>query len=99
WGSFNILIEENEAKLQDIVDELLEKQDHPAGSNQQLIADFYRSYIDTQQVEQLQTAPLEPYLERIAAIRSLDDYVKLAGILDPEGFTSFLSMYVDADDR
>src|SRR5690606_27116100 len=33
------------------------------------------------------------------AIRSLDDYVKLAGILDPEGFTSFLSMYVDADDR
>src|SRR3546814_443445 len=37
WGSFNILLEENEAKLQQIVDDLLEGGDHATGSNEQLI--------------------------------------------------------------
>lgn len=99
WGSFNILLEENEAKLQEIVNGLLEKEDHAKASNEQLISGFYRSYIDTQQVEELGIAPLQPYIEQINAIESLEDYVKLAGALRPEGFTSFLSMYVDADER
>ncbi|QEC51644.1 endothelin-converting enzyme [Anseongella ginsenosidimutans] len=99
WGSFNILLEENEAKLQEIVNGLLEKEDHSKGSNEQLIADFYRSYTDTQQVAALGIDPLQPYLEQINAIETLDDYVKLVGTMRPVGFTSFLSMYVDADDR
>src|SRR5690606_37867886 len=99
WGSFNILLEENEDKLQEIVNELLESKNHPGGSNEQLIADFYRSYVDTQQVERLGTSPLQPYLTRISAIESLDDYAKLLGTLRPVGLTGFLEMYVSADDR
>lgn len=99
WGSFNILLEENETKLQQIINDLLEKSDLQKGSNEQLIADFYRSYIDTQRIEDLGLAPLQPYLEQIDAIGSLEDYVKLIGAMRPVGLTSFLSMYVDADNR
>src|SRR5690606_10065564 len=99
WGSFNILLEENEDKLQAIIDALHEGEGHAKGSNEQLIADFYPAYTDTQQVEHLGALPLQPYLDQINEIESLDDYVQLAGKLRPEKFSSFLSMYVEADDR
>lgn len=98
WGSFNILLEENEEKLQDIIDELLSGEDHAGGSDEQLIADFYRSYLDTVQVEELGAAPLEPYLAEIDAVQNLDDYVKLLAA-DPVAYSGFLGMYVDADKR
>src|SRR5690606_30917436 len=99
WGSFNILLEENEAKLQQIVNDVLEGGEHARGSNEQLIAAFYRSYTDTQQVATLGTAPLQPYLEQINAVGSLEEYIGLIGSSRPVGLTSFLSMSVGADDR
>src|SRR3546814_880228 len=99
WGSFNILLEENEAKLQQIVDDLLEGGDHATGSNEQLIAAFYRSYTDTMQVVNMGVAPLQPYLDQIKAVEDLEDYTRLIGSMQPEGLSSFLGMYVGADDR
>lgn len=62
WSSFNELNENNNK----ILKELLEKAssgDHEKGSVEQLIGDFYFSYLDRDRRNELGTKPLEEFLE------------------------------------
>src|SRR3546814_14172154 len=51
------------------------------------------------QVVNMGVAPLQPYLDQIKAVEDLEDYTRLIGSMQPEGLSSFLGMYVGADDR
>src|SRR5438067_3427514 len=72
WGSFNILAETNRDVLHDILENAA-KQKSLAGSNAQLIGDFYTSCMDEAAIEQAGTKPIEPYLNNIAGIKTIDD--------------------------
>lgn len=96
WGAFSILDKENlEIKIKGIIMELVKKKDHPKGSDAQLIADYYRAYMDTANIEKLGIAPLKPYVAKIDAIKNLDEYAALAGeymrfgISQPSGFYAY----------
>ncbi len=67
YGSFTLLADEAEKNLRVIVEEAAAAKAAP-GSAQQLIGDFYSSYMDEAKAEQLGLAPLQPELDRIAAI-------------------------------
>jgi putative endopeptidase len=72
WGSFNMLAESN----RDVLHEILEraaKEKNPAGSNMQLIGDFYASCMDETAIEKAGLTPLQPYFAAIDTIRSSDD--------------------------
>ena len=90
YGSFTMLADGAEANLRVIADEAAAAH-APAGSDQQLIGDFYASFLDEAAAEKLGLAPLEPELARIAAIKDrkqLLEYLghaQLIGVSSPIG--------------
>jgi len=71
WGRFEVLDEQNIAVLHGILDQLLAKKSFKAGSNEQKIADYYRSCMDEPGIEGQGITPLQPELDRIAAINDV----------------------------
>ncbi len=72
WGSFNILGENNNNALREILDANA-KNEAAAGTNEQLIGDFYASCMDEAAIEQAGVAPLKPYFKKIGKIKDTDD--------------------------
>jgi putative endopeptidase len=70
WGSFNILAEHNRDVLHEILDDTAKKAAKAApGSNDQKVGDFYATCMDTSRIDADGIKPLQPELNRIAAIR------------------------------
>jgi predicted metalloendopeptidase len=83
YGTFTLLSDEAEKNLRVIVDEAAAANARE-GSDQQLIGDYYSSFMDETKIEQLGIKPLQPELDRIAAIqdrRQLLDYLARAQLL------------------
>jgi predicted metalloendopeptidase len=100
WGSFNILDKENlEVKIKGIIEDVMNKTGLKKGSDEQLIADFYRSFTDTVNIEKSGVTPLNPYMEKIDRIANMDDYATLAGDFQRFGIEQFVGFYVYADAR
>ncbi|MBE1160773.1 M13 family metallopeptidase [Dyella acidiphila] len=68
---------------------------HPAaGSNDRKIADYYAAFMDEAAIEKRGLAPLQPELDRIAAIRTREDLARVLGSelradVDPINATNF----------
>ncbi|MDH5226024.1 MAG: peptidase M13, partial [Gammaproteobacteria bacterium] len=83
YGSFTVLADGAEKNLHTIAEEAA-AANAPAGSDQQLIGDYYASFMGEARVEQLGLTPLQPELDRIAAIKDrqqLLDYLARAQLL------------------
>ena len=100
WGAFGIIDKENsEVKLKGIIENTIKNKDNKTGSDEQKIADMYKSFMDTVQIEKLGLSPLKPYINQIEAIKSVEEWVAVSGELQKIGVGSVLGVYVDADDR
>ncbi|PWJ57738.1 putative endopeptidase [Dyadobacter jejuensis] len=100
WGAFGILDKENkEVRLKGIIEEITQKTDRKKGSEEQQIADYYQSFLDTATIEKRGLEPLKPYLDQIASIKSLADYAKVAGSLQKIGVSSVVGYGVEGDLR
>lgn len=75
WGTFNILADRNNTILRDVL-EAAAKTKNPAGSDAQLIGDFYSSCMDEAAINKAGTKPIKPFLDRIGKIRTTDDLQK-----------------------
>jgi putative endopeptidase len=100
WGAFGIIDKENsEVKLKGIIESTIKSKENKAGSDEQKIADMYRSFMDTLQIEKLGLSPLKPYINQIESIKTIEEWVAVSGELQKIGVGSVLGIYVDADDR
>ncbi len=72
YGGFAILRDEAQEHVRDII-EASASGDFPKGSDEQMVGDLYKSYLDMDTRNSKGVAPLAPELERIAAIDSKDD--------------------------
>jgi putative endopeptidase len=100
WGAFGILDKENsEVKLKGIIESTLKNKENKSGSDEQKIADMYRSYMDTATIDKLGLTPLKPYIDQVMNIKTLNEWVAVSGELQKIGIMSVLGIYVDADDR
>jgi len=98
WGAFNVLDKENkEVRLKSIIAEITQQKGAKKGTEEQQIADYYTSYLDTATIEKRGITPLQPYLDKINAIKSLDDLAQVAGELQKIGVSTFVGFGVDAD--
>ncbi|MDQ3124561.1 MAG: peptidase M13 [Pseudomonadota bacterium] len=75
YGSFNLLRELSDNRVKVMIDALVARTDLVPGSDEQKIADAYRSYMDEGRLEALDAQPLQPYL---AAIRAADTHDAMA---------------------
>jgi len=96
WGIFPELRDRNKEILHELLIELADS-DHPKGSNAQKVGDFYRTGMDSVQVEQNGLKPIQPYFDEIEAIRNFDDVLKVAATHQRLGAGSLFSIFTEAD--
>jgi endothelin-converting enzyme/putative endopeptidase len=71
-----LLADEAERQVRAIVEDLA-KNPAAAGASGRQVGDFYASWMDEAGIEARGTAPLKPYLARIAAVRNRSDLIRL----------------------
>ncbi len=98
WGAFGILDKENkEVSLKGIIQEITDNKDRKKGSEEQQIADYYQSFLDTTTVEKRGIEPLKEYLDKINAVKSLKDLASVAGELQKVGVSTVVGFGVEGD--
>jgi endothelin-converting enzyme/putative endopeptidase len=90
WGRFNELAERNRDILRDIL-EKASVNDPKRDADRQKIGDYYASCMDEKAVNAKGTAVLQPYLERINALKSSADLPELLADLQKEGVSAFFA--------
>jgi putative endopeptidase len=81
WGSFNILADHNSDVLHEILEDAAKDKSALAGSNKQKIGDFYATGMDSAAIEALGMKPIAGELERIGAIKNIQDVQREIGRL------------------
>lgn len=76
YGVFDMLSLEAEEHVHQLILDA-EKSGGVAGSNPQLIGDFYKSWMNEQAIEQAGLDPAKPYLARINALKTHDEAAAL----------------------
>lgn len=98
WGTMRILDKENqEVKIKGIITRITQQTGLKKGSEAQQIADFYRSFLDTATIDKRGITPLQPFLNKINAINTLDDWAKVNGELQPFNIPCFVAFNVFND--
>jgi len=77
YGAFSGLAERSEERVKEIIEEIAARDD--LNKEEQLIADFYNAYMDTETLNKLGLDPIKPLLKDISAVSSTDDLTKLFG--------------------
>ena len=72
YGGFGILNDETQEQVKAIIEESA-TGDFPTGSEQQMVGDLYKSYMDWDVRNAKGVEPLQPELELIAAISNRDE--------------------------
>jgi endothelin-converting enzyme/putative endopeptidase len=73
WGPFSMLNEANQERTRTILEAAASDRSSKRSANQKRMGDLYASCMDTAAVDKRGLAPLEPDLNRIAAIQSVKD--------------------------
>jgi putative endopeptidase len=76
---FTQVNESVQKQLQTLLEESAAAPDLAPGSNRQILGDWYASYIDEPAIEAAGLKPLQPALERIAAIHTRSDLARYLG--------------------
>ncbi|MCL1041832.1 M13 family metallopeptidase [Shewanella marisflavi] len=86
YGAFNALAERSEVQVKEIIDDIASRQE--LNAEEQLIANFYKAYMDIDTINKLGISPVQPTLDQIAAIKSTDDLTKVFGNAWLEGISA-----------
>ena len=87
--------EQTEQALKRIVEQAAQARD--PSDEQRLIADLYRSWMDTAQIEQLGLTPLIPEIRQILAISNHEELVRCMLFLEMRGVMVPFTLYVQPD--
>lgn len=77
YGAFTGLAERSEKQVKEIIDDIASRTN--LTPQEQLIADFYNAYMDTETINKLGIDPIQTTLDDIAAIKTTDALTKLFG--------------------
>ncbi|GAB4025998.1 M13 family metallopeptidase [Spirosoma gilvum] len=97
-GSYSFLNYPQRIRLQGILDSLAASQ-HPTGSTEQKVGDFYASGMDTVAINKRGYEPIKPLLARIDAVTDVASLLKLVADEQKVGNSSVISFSVGPDDK
>lgn len=98
WGTFTILADDNNKILHEILENAA-KTKSAAGSDAQLIGDFYSSCMDEAAIEKTGVKPLKTYFKQIDKIKTVEDLVHQIAALHGAGFPAVFGFSPGADSR
>ena len=93
YGSFTLLREKSEQRVKFIIDDLSAAEPDPA-TLEGKVAAYYNAYVDTDAIEAAGLDPVQPYLERIRAMETQKDLVRLFAAT---GFSAPIGGWVGVD--
>jgi putative endopeptidase len=96
-GSFIDLRDEAEEDVRKIIDELAQSTELKDGSDEQRVADFFRSYMNLEKRNKLGLAPLKEELTLIDSIQNTSDLLACFGQGPITGISSPIATYVSTD--
>lgn len=77
FGSFDQLQEDNNKRINSILNELKKKKGYAKGSLEQKLSDFYKLALDVDSRNKAGIAPVKPLLDRIEAAKSIAELKKI----------------------
>ena len=98
YGSFSVLYDNNQIKLQELVLEAAET-DAAEGSIAQKIGDFYNSGMDTVTIDKLGMQPIVKDLEQIDALKSNNELLPYIAQMQTKGSNSLFYFFGSQDDK
>lgn len=96
WGSFNELDKANKIKITKILDQA-SKDSGEKGSTNQLLGDYYKSFISMDKRNAQGIKSISQYLNQIEGIRSKDNYANVTAMLHQKGISAFFGFGVGQD--
>jgi putative endopeptidase len=97
YGAFIELAEKSEAALKVIIEEAAANKARKPGSDEQKVGDLYLSFMDTQRIDSLGLEPVRADLQRVAALKSVDELPELFAALGRVGVQTPVAMFVNQD--
>jgi putative endopeptidase len=97
-GAYRFLNIPQQKLLQNILEEV-SKGAHPAGSNEQMVGDFYASGMDTISINARGIEPIQPILVRIAAINNTSSMMEFVATQMMSGDYSIIAGYIYPDQK
>ena len=94
YGSFYMLAEEAEKAVRDII---VEAQDAKPGTEERKLGDLYASFLDEAKANELGATPLQPLLEQVDGVATVDSLLTTIGLLERQGVSGFVQIFVDND--
>lgn len=98
-GSFDILHQQAQQAVLDIIEEVATRTDLVEGSNEHKLASFYNSFMDQDKLNLLGIEPIQPLLQRIAAMESTEQLGQVQAELQRDGVAGLFGWYVNNDAR
>ncbi|MEY4488675.1 MAG: hypothetical protein RIQ79_1183, partial [Verrucomicrobiota bacterium] len=98
WGVNQEIDERTFAILHDILENSA-RTGGAKGSLAQRVGDFYASGMDESEIEKTGLAPIKPWLDEIAALRTPDDVIKTIGRFHAAGLGAGFDFGIQVDDK
>jgi putative endopeptidase len=98
FGSFDRLAEDNNKRINNILNELQENS-YPAGSVEQKLSDLYKLAMDSARREKEGLAPVQPILKQLEAAKTKEQLFDIQLQEAPYGASEFFGAYIGADDK
>ena len=92
WGTFNMLGDNNNSMLREILENAAKAKNPAAGSDTQLIGDFYASCMDEAAIEKAGVKPLDPYFKQIKKIKSTEDLQRQIAMMHAGGIPAIFNL-------
>jgi len=96
-GSFYDLRDKADEDVKAIIEELANTKNLKQGSNEQKVADLYRSYMDQEKRDSLGITPIQALFDEINALEDKSQLAAFFGKYQSIGITSPLYMYISVD--
>ncbi|WP_251442910.1 M13 family metallopeptidase [Microbacterium sp. USTB-Y] len=94
WGSFHLLADQAEKDVRAIIEEA---QTADEGTEARKIGDLFASFMDTERIAALGTAPLKEPLAAVDAITTIGEFLATVGSLDRQGIAALIGVFVEPD--
>ena len=98
YGSFDVLGEDNNKRINGILTELLEKT-YPAGTVERKLSDLYKLAMEEKRRDAEGVTPLKPILNKLEKAKSVKDLFAIQLSLIPYGDSEFFGLYIGADQK
>jgi putative endopeptidase len=79
YGAFAVLGDLSEARVHGILEKWAADKTLKPGSDEAKVAAIYRTYLDDARAEQLDSKPIQPYLDAVKKAQTREDVAKLMG--------------------